>query len=262
MSLLVALILAIPPASCPPNVKDALFDIGPCDKKPAEACLKAGDLLIAQAGCRDEALARYDVGCKKGVLRACSKLGFRIVEMSRDANEVKRAIALFTKACDGNDALGCSNLASFTWDGEGVKKDPKKAAQYAEKACTGGDAFGCGTLGSLWAQGELGKKDPAKAFGYFTKACDGGSASGCNQVGMAYASGEGVKKDLERAMQIWAGACHSRNAGACSNLGQALQVKGDGEQAARAFARACKLGDDEACKQAKPLPPPDGDIVE
>ena len=67
---------------------------------------------------------------------------------------------------------------------------------------------------------------------------------------------------LERAMQIWAGACHSRNAGACSNLGQALQVKGDGEQAARAFARACKLGDDEACKQAKPLPPPDGDIVE
>src|SRR4051812_40820162 len=124
MPLLVALLLAIPPATCPPNAKDPLFDIGPCDKKPVEACLKAGDALIAQDGCREQALERYDVGCKRGSLRACSKLGFRIVEDSREPKDVKRAIELFTKACDGNDALGCSNLASFTWDGEGVKKDP------------------------------------------------------------------------------------------------------------------------------------------
>lgn len=256
--LLAVLVLLSAPPHCPPLAKDPLLDAGPCEKKPAEACLRAGDLLFAQVGCRDEGLARYEQGCKRGVLRACSKLGFRLVEASREPAQVKRALELFTRACDGGDPLGCSNLASFTWDGEGVAKDAKKAAQYAEKACTGGDAFGCGTLGSLWAQGELGKKDPVKAFGYFGKACDGGSASGCNQVGMAYAAGEGVKKDLEHAMAIWAKACRERNAGACANLGRAFELKGEGERAQKATARACKLGDEEACQQ-KGLPPPDPD---
>jgi TPR repeat protein len=253
-----ALVLSAPPAGprCPTMAKDPTQDVGPCDKKPADACLKAGDLLIAQPGCHDEALARYELGCKRDVLRACSKLGFRLVETSRDPAPVKRAIELFTRACDGGDPLGCANLASFTWDGEGVPRDPKKAAVYAEKACRGGDAFGCGTLGSLWAQGELGKKDPAKAFAYFDKACTGGSASGCNQVGMAYAAGEGVKKDLEKAMGIWAKACKERNAAACANLGRAFKAKGDDDNARKASTRACTLGDDEACKE-KGLPPPD-----
>ena len=253
---LLVLLAAAP--DCPKTAKDPFFDVGPCDGKPAEACLRAGDLLITEAGCRDVAMARYELGCKRGVLRACAKAGFRLVESSRDPAVVKRAIALFTRACDGNDALGCSNLASFTWDGEGVPRDPKKAAQYAKKACTAGDAFACGTLGSLWSQGELGKKDPAKALGYLVKACDGGSASGCNQVGMAYAAGEGVKKDLERAMTVWAKACRDRNASACANLGHAFELKGEGERAQKAKARACKLGDEAACGE-KGLPPQDLD---
>ncbi len=253
--ILVLLVLAAAP-ECVKTSRDPLFDVGPCDQKPAEACVHAGDLLIAQPGCRDVALARYETGCQRGLLRACAKEGFRLIETSRDPAPVKRAIALFTKACDGGDALGCSNLASFTWDGEGVARDPKKAARYAEKACTAGDAFGCGTLGSLWAQGELGKKDPVKALGYFTKACDGGSASGCNQVGLVYAAGDGVKKDLDRAMTVWAKACKDRNASACSNLADAFELKGEGERAQKARARACKLGAETAC-QEKGLPPPD-----
>lgn len=174
-ALLCLTVLGAPPGpTCPKAAKDPLLDIGPCDKKPVEACLAAGDKLLPQPGCHAEALARYETACNRGGLRGCSKLGFRLVEGSRDPAPVKRAIQLFTRACDGNDALGCANLASFTWDGEGVAKDPKKAAALAEKACKLGDAFGCGTAGSLYAQGELGQKDPAKAAGFFQKACDGG----------------------------------------------------------------------------------------
>ncbi len=259
-SLLILLSLAGAPAQadCAKAAKDASLDVGPCDKKPTEACVKAGDTLIAQPACRTEALARYETACKRGALRGCSKLGFRLIEDNHAAAPLKHAIELFTRACDGGDALGCSNLATFTWDGEGVAKDPKKAAVYAEKACTGGDAFGCGTLGSLWAQGELGAKNPTKAYGYFDKACQGGSASGCNQVAMALAVGAGVKKDLEHAMQIWAKACKERNAAACANLGRAFKARGDDDQAQRASTRACKLGDEVACKE-KGLPPPDLD---
>jgi TPR repeat protein len=246
-SLMLAVLVAAPPCKAP--VKDKLFDVGPCEGKPVEACIGAGDTLIASTGCRDEALARYDVGCKRGALRACSKLGFRLIEVTRDTAVVKRAITLFTKACDGNDALGCANLASLTWDGEGVTRDPKKAAVLSEKACTAGDAFSCGTLGSLWAQGELGAKDPAKAAKYFEQACQGGSASGCNQLGMALWTGAGVTKAPERAMDVWTTACADKNAAACANVGRALKERGDDARGRKAMSRACSLGDAEACKE-------------
>ena len=254
-SLLVVFTLTAAP-ECTAPVRDALLDVGPCDKKPAAACITAGDALIAVPGCRDVALARYDTGCTRGALRACSKLGFRLIEDSHDPRRVKRAIELFTKACDGNDALGCSNLATFTWDGEGVPRDPKKAAQYAEKACTAQDAFACGLLGSLWGQGELGAKDPVKAAGYFERACTGGSASGCNQLGIAQWEGLGVKKNAEAALKTWAQACHDRDASACLNFGRAAESRGDTTAARSALKRACTLGEASACKN-QPLPEPE-----
>ena len=51
---LASLLSAAP--SCKAPVKDVKAAVGPCDQKPVEACLAAGDALITQ--CRDEALAR------------------------------------------------------------------------------------------------------------------------------------------------------------------------------------------------------------
>lgn len=239
---------------CPATAKDPKHATGPCEKKPATACIEAGDALVAT--CRSVALERYQQACDRDALRGCSKLGFRLVENSRDVAVVKRAIGLFTKACDGGDVLGCSNLASFYWDGEGVAKDVKKSAQLSQKACDGGDAFACGTLGSLWAQGELGAKDIEKAAALFKRACDGGSASGCNQLGNATAAGLGVAKSLEQAMTLWTKACKGGNGAACTNAGRFLRKQGDDRTADKAFSRACKLGDDDGCKE-KGLAPPD-----
>lgn len=242
--------------SCPTTSKDPKHVSGPCEKKPATACVEAGDALVSVAACRATALERYQLACDRNALRGCSKLAFRLVETSRDTAVVKRAIGLFTKACDGGDVLGCSNLASFYWDGEGVAKDVKKSAQLSQKACDGGDAFACGTLGSLWAQGELGPKDVEKAAALFKRACDGGSASGCNQLGNATAAGLGVGKSLEQAMTLWTKACKGGNGAACTNAGRFLRKQGDDRTADKAFARACRLGDDDGCKE-KGLAPPE-----
>jgi len=255
--IVLALTLAAPVLAadtCPSTSKDPKHATGPCEKKPAAACIEAGDALVAT--CRTVALERYQQACDRDALRGCSKLAFRLVENSRDAAVVKRAIGLFTKACDGGDVLGCSNLASFYWDGEGVAKDAKKSAQLSQKACDGGDAFACGTLGSLWAQGELGAKDVEKAAALFKRACDGGSASGCNQLGNATAAGLGVTKSLEQAMTLWTKACKGGNGAACTNAGRFLRKQGDDRTADKAFARACRLGDDDGCKE-KGLAPPD-----
>lgn len=250
------LLLAVTPASgaepaCPAAAKNAN---GPCDKKPAAACLTAGDALLKVPGCRAEGIARYDAACRRGELRGCSKHAFRLIENSRDPKVVEKAIALFTRACDGGDALGCSNLASFAWDGEGMPKDPQKAAKYAEKACNAGDAFACGTLGSLWAQGDLGKQDHARAIELFKKACTGGSPGGCNQLGVAYFQGQGAPKNVDQAMKHWNDACRERNASACTNMGRVMRANNDHARAEKAFARACKLGDADACKE-RDLPP-------
>ena len=235
--------------------KDAKQASGPCEKKPAAACVAAGDALISTSACRAVALERYQQACDRAELRGCSKLAFRLVENSREPAIVKRAIGLFTRACDGGDVLGCANLASFYWDGEGVAKDAKRSAQLSQKACDGGDAFACGTLGSLWAQGELGTKDVDKAAGLFRKACEGGSASGCNQLGMATAAGLGVAKSPEQAMTLWTKACQGGNGAGCANAGRYLRAKGDDRTAGKAFSRACRLGDQEACSEKGFAPP-------
>ena len=49
----------------------------------------------------------------------------------------------FTKACDGGNAFGCSNLGTSYFNGEGVKQDKIKAKELFGKACDGGIEDGC-----------------------------------------------------------------------------------------------------------------------
>ncbi|WP_405029544.1 tetratricopeptide repeat protein, partial [Novosphingobium sp.] len=47
-----------------------------------------------------------------------------------------RAADLFRQACDGDNALGCTNLATLYENGEGVAKDTGKALALYRKTLT------------------------------------------------------------------------------------------------------------------------------
>ena len=47
-----------------------------------------------------------------------------------------RAAELFRKACDGDNALGCANLAALYEDGEGVEQSTETALKFYRKTLT------------------------------------------------------------------------------------------------------------------------------
>ncbi|NPS34834.1 tetratricopeptide repeat protein, partial [Helicobacter pylori] len=102
--------------------------------------------------------------------------------LSYDKQDFSKAKEYFEKACDLNDGLGCSNLGSLYYNGEGVEKDLTKVAQFSSKACDLNNGDGCVGLGFLYGRGK--GKNSKKAAQFYSKACDLNNGRGCNNLGV------------------------------------------------------------------------------
>jgi len=105
---------------------------------------------------------------------------FEDAEKAYNNGDYKKAASLYQKACNGGNAVGCSNLGNMYHDGEGVRQDYKKAASLYQKACDGGDATGCTALGAMYANGRGVRQNYSTAKKFYGKACGMGDQDGCD----------------------------------------------------------------------------------
>ena len=99
------------------------------------------------------------------------------------------ASGFYSRACDGNYAQGCNNLAWLYLRGAGVPKDQPHAMllfmtafDAAKIACLQGDASGCLLAGELLYEGRGVPGDEQQAVAFFKRACDGGEKQACSQA--------------------------------------------------------------------------------
>ena len=104
----------------------------------------------------------------------------RYEEGSVVPQDLPLAVALFRKACIGELAVGCSNLARMYEAGWGVPQDLGEAVALYRTACDGGGREGCYGVGMMYALGRGVRKNDDEALKYFEKACDLKSQYGCN----------------------------------------------------------------------------------
>ncbi len=109
-----------------------------------------------------------------------------------------------------------------------------------------------------YAKNAENKKDMRAAVDLYEKACNAGDPRGCGVAGYWYADGhKGVPKDNAKAATLDKLACQGNVGGACFNLGLLYYgVKGvarDLDEAARAFDKACTLGEKDGCQNVKQL---------
>jgi TPR repeat protein len=158
-------------------------------------------------------------------------------------------LALYARACDGESAIGCNNLAlAYTEGRSGAKRDLARAASLFQRACDLGAAGGCGNLGILLhTKGPM--HDDVRAIGLLTRACDASWWDGCFWLGDIYFGGE--HEDAALAYSLFERACKADHVKSCANQGIMLHLgKGvakDPRHAGSLLERACSAGIFYAC---------------
>jgi TPR repeat protein len=157
------------------------------------------------------------------------------------AVDLKRARALFSKACELSNGQSCANLAAMGLATEGGDKDEAGARASFRKACGLGVAAACHIHGTMCAAGTGGPADPAAAFRGFYTACQAGIERGCAALNSLDIDPRALNRD----------ACRSGDAHACFFSGQMADegIKGprDAALARVLYFRACKAKIPSAC---------------
>ncbi|MEL6342232.1 MAG: tetratricopeptide repeat protein [Myxococcota bacterium] len=219
---------------------------------------------------------------------ACIDVGRRYLDGQPNDAGLILANAYFQIACDRDDAVGCSLLATNLYFGNGIEKDVVAAAKYyrnacygeiphypacfdlsgiiqrgevrataslnrtalLKRACDGGVADGCTYLGRSYLDGDARTLERAAAL--LERACDGGSIEGCATLGAEHLPGGAFSTDADRAIPLLRKTCAQGNVRGCSNLATAYTngfgVERDFDESRRLYALSCKQNDPTACR--------------
>ena len=122
----------------------------------------------------------YKEACKRGQFVSCSHLAIIYEEDKLVPQDMKKAKKLYIKACAGDDAFACHNVAVIYSKSENpaIKKIGLK---LYEKACRGGYAPSCIYLGRLYRDSHTLDRDYKKAKEMFSIACEANNYLGCKE---------------------------------------------------------------------------------
>ena len=179
--------------------------------------------------------------------------------LQESGGAVSEVRAIFAKACDAGDAMGCNNLANMYT--EGADRDPARARALYERACDRGSGMGCSAMGKALLSGDGVPRDATQAARFFSRSatllqteCDLGNARACGQVGWLAERGLGIEKDVAKALRDYQVGCDGSDGPSCYDLAVTRPRTGADDPVASAlFAKACQLGFAEACGSKPPM---------
>jgi hypothetical protein len=126
----------------------------------------------------DALAAKYlDKACEHGEAVGCEMFAKMLRDGRGAAADPERARKLFAKACDAGAFGACTSLGL-----EAMESDKTKGVAFLTKACGGDDALGCMGLGALYLHGNGVPKDLPKARSLLDKSCRLGQESACEKV--------------------------------------------------------------------------------
>lgn len=216
--------------------------------------------------------ATWKSTCEAGSNQACQIYAKRVAAGQGAPADPVAALEANRKACAGNWAEGCKQLAmQLATSGD----DDTEAYQAALKGCSGSSAHACYVAGFLAKNNRRGLavQDEAEAareaLGWFQQGCDGdpqtNSPHACNELGLLQQSGLGTKQDVPAAYASFTKACYDpadvivaacTEAARIARTGEGLPAK-DPKAAVKIGARACAFGDLAECDTLQRAPKDD-----
>lgn len=151
-------------------------------------------------------ISKLQKECRNGDAEHCTDLAFAYANGRGIEQDLKKAIELYTKACE-KDPLACANLSYHFREGIGVEKSREKALYYSKKACDAEDSIGCTELGLTYEMFRDDEVSQQHAVAAFIKGCSFDNADACFHLAEHYSKGIGVAKDPVRAQENYEQAC-------------------------------------------------------
>ncbi len=184
-----------------------------------------------------EAKARLLKTCKKGLLRACSGLGWVYFEKDRNEHLALRYLKI---GCDGGGQWSCTLMGTFL---EYSLLKPGLANSYYRRACAEFDPYGCYQVARIARE----KKVPwSGAMAFLERQClKRRNAEACIKGGEIAET----RKNERKARKFYKAACDEKHTSSCIKLGQLL-AKNEKTRymATNSYREACEEGDPEGCK--------------
>jgi len=235
-----------------PMRKDAsgvsLADRTLCELFKGRVCEDVAELTDAEQA----QLEFIMLACAGGVTEECLQRGLDVYEVTPG-----EAARLWRVACEGGNALGCTNLGVLHGKGLGMEPDPAAAARLFAQGCEGGDAGGCTNLGVLHEKGLGMEPDPAAAARLYAQGCEGGDAGGCENLRNLRLGESILRGGHPPDKQRYEEDCEGGDARSCWILGliheHGAQVEPDPAEALRLYRKACAMGYADACDWAERL---------
>lgn len=186
-----------------------------CAAGSAGECARLG-AAMEQSGDYAAAFAADERGCTLGSLAACQALA-NGYEYSRPGipRDFARARQFWLAACELRDGFSCTRAGDFMQIGRGLTKDFTQAAKLYRLSCELGFKPGCVFLGGQMLAGQGVAKDEAGAVKLFRAACDANVSEGCRWMATITWAGTGVEKDENLAWEYNAKACKLGDEQAC-----------------------------------------------
>jgi len=259
-----------------------LFDAA-CKHGSTRACAHLGASLSFIEAKRKEGRALLELACSKNDAVGCLGIGV----WHRLYGDTADAIQPLTRACRKDLGVACRLLGVLYANGHGVSRDDATASELAQRACELDDAHGCSDwalelenhgdvaasiaplrkacdrdpesgcveLGRLAYLGKGMRKDPPLAVTSWRKACVAGNVTGCSGVALAYVEGVGVPRDVQKGAALYRNACDRNDVNSCVQLAELLSSAGKGiphdlPESLVLFERGCKAKTADACSHA------------
>jgi TPR repeat protein len=217
-----------------------------------------GAACTALARATGDSVDLLRLACDLGDADGCFLLGVKL-------GNNKEGAAAYESACDGGNALACTNLGWMYERGAGVTKDGDAAVRLFRRGCrgticTGPNNLGCLNLARLLRDGTILPRDDREALRILRDLCDRRPkdtedaehlARACSLAGITILFGKDMVRDVNAALELLEKGCDAGDPFGCFNLGSiydnGTDVPEDTPRAKRYYTRACASGDAEAC---------------
>ena len=126
---------------------------------------------------REACARKVDADDESTRIHACVLLGALEINGLGVAEDVETGLARSNEGCARGDAFGCFNVGALYAD----REDYRRAAEFYDKACNGNDAEACFELALLYDEAKGVPFDPARSSDLFRRACAGGFTAACSR---------------------------------------------------------------------------------